>query len=116
MNFIVADRRRHRTPILARNSFSRLRLALAHETFKEFLRPHQILLRIHANRVSRRISHIDRNAVFEQPKLLQALQFFQRRGRQRRKPLQRRLAIGINSQMLSISSESRRVSARVAVT
>jgi hypothetical protein len=34
MDFIVADLRRSRTPILARNSFSRLRLVLGHNTFK----------------------------------------------------------------------------------
>jgi hypothetical protein len=65
----------------------------------------QILFRIHANRVARRIGNINRNAVFEKPQLLQALQLFKRRGRQRGEALQRGLAIGIDAEMLAIAGE-----------
>src|ERR1700723_720195 len=63
----------------------------------------EVCLRIYADRVPRRPSHIDVDAVIEQTQLLQPLRMLDPRRRQRRKPLQQALAISIDSQMLAIS-------------
>src|ERR1035437_9513888 len=52
------------------------------------LRPLQIGLGVHANGVVGSLGHIERYSVFEQAELLQALDKFQRRGRQSGKALQ----------------------------
>ena len=66
----------------------------------------QILLGVDADGVRWSLGHIKRDAVFEQPQLLQPLDQFQWRGRQRRKPLQRGLAIGVDvyKRQVSIST------------
>lgn len=105
MKFIVADSFRSGYPNLARNSFSRLRLVLAHHFIQESLRSPQILLRIYANRVVRCVRHINCNSVFQQAQLFQAFQLLERRGRQCGEALQCGLAIGVDAKMLAVAGE-----------
>jgi hypothetical protein len=70
------------------------------------LSPQQIRLSVYADGVAGSLGHVKGNAIFKQPQLLQPLDLLQRRGRQRGEPLQRGLAIGINSQVLAVGAEA----------
>ena len=69
-------------------------------SLQNFFHPPQVFFRVHAYRVISRLTHVDRDSIFQKPQLLQPLASLQHRFWQPDKTVERVFAIGIETKML----------------